>query len=149
MTLGEDNSPLTEAPYTINDMVLREIGGGIWFWLSAALAVAFFAYVIRKVMYERDRPDTVVIAAFFLGLFCTGSAIRAFLSWMQFMYILNGWPYRVWIETWPWFGGSVICNAVGAAGGLWLLTPKEWRTLITFGVFVWSIFFTFFLYYFF
>ncbi len=134
MKLGENNFPLMEAPYTVNDMVLREIGGGVWFWFSISLSVAFFAYVVRKILWEHDRPNPVIVAALFLGFFCLGSAIRAFLAWMQFAYMLNGWPYREWIETWPWFGGSVILNAIGACVCLWLLTPVRWRNWITAGV---------------
>ncbi len=118
--------------YSPADIIVREIGGGVWFFMSAALTFAFVGYVIRqrwRYWFYPCSPETLVAIA--LSMFCAGSAMRALLTWMQFLYLANGWNPRAWIDTWPWFGGSVILNIAGAIYAIWLLSPKRWRVLTT------------------
>jgi hypothetical protein len=143
------------SPYTEWDMIVREIGGGIWFWMTTSLAIAFLAFIFRELFFEPRRgpvlsPEEIVLVrrkayraslwtAFMLLIVATGSAMRGFLIWMQFMYELNGWNSRPWIETWPWYGSSVIMNIFGAAGAIWLLSPDRWRLFFSTLAVFWSI----------
>lgn len=117
--------------YSAWDITVREVGGGIWFWTSAFLCIAFLFYIIRAVL-NYSRPDRIILAAAFAMLiYFIGSSIRGFLTWMQFFYSGQGWDNRYWIETWPWFGLSVVLNITGAALCVWLLTDAKWRALFT------------------
>lgn len=108
------------AIYSPWDISVRELGGGAWFFMSLWLSVAFVSFVIR----ERDRTNPIVLAvATGLATFAWGSAIRAFLTWMQFRALGNGWDAAYWIQTWPWFGTSVILNISGAAACIYFLAP--------------------------
>jgi hypothetical protein len=119
--------------YTPSDIVVREIGGGAWFFMSFALGVAFIGYVVRQRWIFSQREFTPVTkTAVALALFSFGSAMRAFLTWMQFLYLDNGWDARYWIDTWPWFGASIILNIIGAEFCVWVLTPAKWRVCTTF-----------------
>jgi hypothetical protein len=131
---------LTANPIMYNDwdIMVREIGGGAWFFVSLWLTIGFIIYVVRRNSFLRngnsidsDWAHAIGIAvktAVALAFFSAGSAIRAFMSWMQFHYAANGWDTEPWIATWPWFGLSVILNIAGGAAAIWLLTPRRWRS---------------------
>lgn len=113
------------------DIAVREIGGGIWFWTSFWLTIAFVAYVIRKSFVERNGDRVIVGAAAALTLFFAGSSLRGFITWMQFFYAGNGWDTAAWVKTWPWYGLSVLMNIAGAAACIWLLSSWRWRVIFT------------------
>jgi hypothetical protein len=117
--------------YSAWDITVREIGGGIWFFTSLAGALAFLGYALRRTLWERQRPDVVILTAFALAEFFIGSAMRGFLTWMQFMSAGNGGDTAPWIATWPLLGSSVILNILGAAACIWLLSPRRWRAWFT------------------
>jgi hypothetical protein len=116
--------------YSRDDIIVRAIGGGIWFWMSLFLAGSFFLYIARK---RGETPTVVLQIAFFHGIFCLGSAMRAALTWGQFLSALEKLDPAPWLQTWPWFGSSVILNIIGAGGAIFLLTPYRWRWEITLG----------------
>jgi hypothetical protein len=121
-------------PYSDWDILVREIGGGIWFWTSLWLDVAFIGYMLREFAREGRLADRVaVIVAFWLVVYFTGSMIRGFLTWGQFMALGNGreGDATVWVATWPWFGTSVIFNITGAMGCIWMLSSWRWRVIFS------------------
>jgi hypothetical protein len=120
--------PVMYSPW---DIMVRELGGGIWFWTSLWLVFAFVAYIARESI-NRGRPDSqVVLAAAALTIYFLGSMIRGFITWMQFFYAGNGWSPNPWVATWPWYGLSVLLNITGAAMCIWLLSSWRWRLCFT------------------
>jgi hypothetical protein len=127
---------VTEVPYSYADMVAHEIGGGVWFLISIFLSIAFLIAIKKELSNQKGRYTPLIWAALALVSICIGSAMRGFLTWMQFMYQLNGWDHSVWVRTWPWFALSVFLNTVGCMVGIWILTPKAWRRSFALGSFV-------------
>lgn len=117
--------------YTQWEIAVREIGGGIWFWTSLWLSVAFLAYIIRQTSKDRNRDWNLIYAAASLLIYFLGSMIRGFITWMQFFYVANGWDASYWIQLWPWYGLSVTLNIIGAAVCIWLLSSWRWRAIFT------------------
>jgi hypothetical protein len=117
--------------YSSWDILVRELGGGIWFWTSLWLVVAFLAYIGRSLLSERHPDRILLYAAGSLVLYFTGSTIRGLITWMQFYYAGNQWDTGIWIATWPWFGLSVLCNITGAALCIWFLSSWRWRLIFT------------------
>ena len=83
--------------YTAWDLMVRELGGGIWFWTSLWLVFAFVAYLTRESI-SRGKPDKqVVFAAAALVIYFSGSMIRGFLTWSSFfMLAMAGMLRRGW-----------------------------------------------------
>lgn len=118
--------------YSPQDILVRELGGGVWFVVSGALALAFIGYVIgqrQKFGSYKWAPTCKVAIA--LAVFCAGSSARGLLTWLQFFYIESGYDPSPWIATWPWFGTSVVLNIVGGLACIWLLSPERWRWPVT------------------
>jgi hypothetical protein len=114
------------------DIFIRELGGGIWFWTSLWLTIGLMIYIYsRRNSLDDNRVRIAVSVATALVAFTAGSAIRALLTWMQFYYAGNHWDTSPWIQTWPWFGTSVLLNISGGAIAIWLLTPERWRAWLT------------------
>jgi hypothetical protein len=115
--------------YSAWDIAVREVGGGIWFFMSLFMSLAFAIYAFRE--YNRAGLNPVTLVAVSFEIFCFGSAMRGFLTWMQFMAAGNGSDPSRWIETWPWLGLSVLLNILGAAWCIWLISPHRWRVCTT------------------
>jgi uncharacterized membrane protein len=117
------------------DLVVRELGGGAWFWISGALGIAFTTYIVRFVQGVRrgrkpTREDKVAFgSACGLLVFSLGSTGRGFLNWMQFHYARQGFDPSVWVDLWPWFGTTILLNIVGGLIAVWFLTTWRYRTL--------------------
>jgi hypothetical protein len=116
--------------YSSWDIMVRELGGGIWFFTSFWLVVAFGTYIARETIYTR-RDRTLMFAASALVIYFVGSMIRGLLTWMQFFYAGNGWPVERWVATWPWFGLSVTLNIIGAELCIFLLSNWRWRITLS------------------
>ena len=118
-----------------------EIGSGIWFLLATCLAISFARYAASRARdgghSGHDPAD--IVAAGALTLFCGGSAMRAGLSWGQYMAINNDWDTHLWTSTWPWFIVSVVVSVIGAAWCIWVFAPSQWRALMTAGTIVASV----------
>lgn len=129
-------NPPRSLNYDPFDVLLRELGGGIWFWVSGALALAFAAFILREVNEKRrtgqpwTRKDYVAVgSAIGLGIFALGSCLRGYLNWMQFHYLRKGQDATLWIDLWPWFGSSIACSIIGGLIAIWFLTTWRYRTL--------------------
>src|SRR5215204_3809402 len=124
-----------EAPaklmYSQWDILVRELGGGIWFSTSLWLVFAFVMYIYRQINSERRIDPTLIGAALALTIYFCGSTIRGFLTWMQFFHAGNFWDTNIWVATWPWFGLSVLLNITGAALCIWMLSSWRWRFIFT------------------
>jgi hypothetical protein len=117
--------------YSSWDIMVRELGGGVWFFTSFWLVIAFSAYIIRETARDNRRDGTLVMAATALIVYFIGSMIRGLLTWMQFFFAGNGWDPSHWIATWPWFGLSVLFNIVGAEACIYLLSSWKWRACLS------------------
>jgi hypothetical protein len=117
--------------YSQWDLLVRELGGGVWFWTSLWLVIAFIAYILRQLTFNKRVDHTLVWAAIALTIYFAGSTIRGFLTWMQFFYAGNFWDTNIWVATWPWFGLSVLLNIGGAALCIWMLSTWRWRLMFT------------------
>src|SRR5215207_369701 len=106
--------PPSKLMYSQWDILVRELGGGVWFWTSMWLLIAFLTYIFRQLKVEKRVDFTLVWAATALAIYFTGSTVRGFLTWMQFFYAGNLWDTAPWVATWPWFGMSVLLNITGA-----------------------------------
>jgi hypothetical protein len=130
--LGDERIEVRQIMYNEWDIFIRELGGGIWFWTSLWLTIGLTGYIYsRRNALDDDRIRIAVAVATALVGYTTGSAIRGFLTWMQFYYAGNHWDTSPWIQTWPWFGTSVLLNITGGAIAIWLLTPERWRAWLT------------------
>jgi len=134
------NDHLHNSVYSEWDIFVREIGGGIWFWTSLWLDVAFVWFILREMSNRGDKADReTLIVAFWLVVYFTGSLIRGFLTWSQFYALGNGGDPAIFIATWPWFGTSVILNISGATGCIWMLSSWKWRCYFTAAAVIFSI----------
>jgi hypothetical protein len=130
--LGDERIEVRQIMYNEWDIFIRELGGGIWFWTSLWLTIGLIGYIYyRRDSMDDERIRVAVSVAIALVAFTAGSAMRAFLTWMQFYYAGNHWDTSPWIKTWPWFGTSVLLNITGGAIAIWLLTPERWRAWLT------------------
>jgi hypothetical protein len=119
--------------YTHWDIVVREIGGGVWFFTNLTLALVLFAWGFQQCCLKKSgEPLSLILIAFSISEVLLGSAIRGFLTWQQFRVAGNGEDPSFWVATWPFLGLSVILNITGAAACVWLILPPAWRTLVTF-----------------
>lgn len=138
-------NPTSLMMYDQFDLSVRELGGGAWFWISGALAIAFIAYIFRFVCALREgwrptRQDYVSLgSAIGLLVFTTGSTLRGFLNWMQFHYARQGHDPSPWVDLWPWFGTSIFLNIVGGLIAVWFLTTWRYRTLFVVMAFILAI----------
>jgi hypothetical protein len=117
--------------YSSWDIFVRELGGGIWFFTSFWLVIAFSAYIVRETARDNRRDGALIAAATALVVYFIGSMIRGLLTWMQFFFAGNGWDPKDWIATWPWFGLSVLFNIVGAEACIYLLSSWRWRLCLS------------------
>jgi hypothetical protein len=119
------------AAYSEWDIVVREIGSGIWFWTSLWLTFTFAAYIIKHTFENRKVDRTLFLAACALTLYFMGSTFRGLLNWMQFYYMGNGWQPTAWVTASPGYIISVALNIVGGAACIWLLSNWRWRAIFT------------------
>lgn len=121
-------------PRSYWDFVAGEIGGGALFWLAISLTIIFFMYGFKHIVVRRQPFDAVAYAALSMSLFCFGTAMRAFLTWMHNRYELRGWDATEWAMTWPWFGASLVLNILGAGACIWVVSSWRWRKVVTLSV---------------
>lgn len=111
-----------------SDLMVLEIGSGIWFLLSFTLIILLLRHAVGECRrLRRGCFDPSVRLAAALALFSAGSALRGFLFWEEFNHIHRGGGSHLWATTWPWFITSVYLNILGAAWCIWELSPDRYR----------------------
>ncbi len=110
------------------DLVLREIGNGIWSGLSFLLMIAFARYAWRN---RQSYRDPTVEGAIGLFLYFLGSTVSAFLGWGAAAAARRlTWPPEPWANSWPLYAPSLLLSAIGAAWCLAVFIPTKHRTLV-------------------
>ena len=118
------------------DKAILEIGAGAWFITSVGLVLIFGYHIVQHLLYNGQWTQSVTLrASFAFVAYGLGSAMRAGLAWTRFA--TEDYSGSQFILTWwPWFELSIVLNAIGAAGAIYILAPsnRARRALILVGV---------------
>lgn len=109
------------------EFVIGEIGSGVWFIVASGLSLTFIAYALNKTFLQLDRPRSVISAALAFAIFCAGSAIRGFMTWMQYYYERLDYDVTQWLTLWPWLALSIALKIFGACWAIYIVSPWSWR----------------------
>jgi hypothetical protein len=112
-------------------LVVREIGNGIWFMLSAVLAVGFASYIIRTLRSRKEWENGpwAVFAASALLVWFIGSGLRAGNMWVSWLVTSRGEVPPPWVSSTT---GYVIATALGVIGATWCIAIfHRWKVWLT------------------
>ena len=117
----------------VDDLLIREIANGVWFFLAVFMSIGFFRYAIRS--WKRRRWEPSVCGAIALGTFFMGSSMRAALAWGMFAAERReDWDRIPWTAFWPWYGSSLILAIIGCLWCIWVFADPHRRNWVLAGI---------------
>lgn len=118
--------------YTDETIVLREICNGMMAVSAVILISVFAVYVIRYSRAARGwYNDIGVQAAIAVIILMVGHLIRAFSSWMEFLWLDLGWPQGFWVNAVGVFVAATIFTVAGKVLCAFAFAPYRWRWHLT------------------
>ena len=115
------------AKYSELTIFVREVVNG-----SMALGAAFVILVfLRYIILNWRKGDITLAAAVAILVLTVGHFIRAFSSWVEFIWFDLKWDASLWmVQSWSWFIISGVLVISGKMLMLIAFSPHRYRMLI-------------------